>query len=58
MDQLGAELSFKGGDLLADRRLTDTAFFRNAEKLPLFSYPDENCIASNLSTPVSLLLYE
>ena len=41
VNQFGAELIFKGGNLLADRRLTDSQFPGNGGEAPSFHDPDE-----------------
>ena len=42
MNQLGAELIFKGGDLFADGRLTNSTFLCDSGEAPFFNYPHEN----------------
>jgi hypothetical protein len=42
VNQFGAELIFKGGDLFADGRLTDSTFFRDSGEAAFFRYSDEH----------------
>jgi len=54
---LGAELSFKGEDLLTDRRLADTTFFRNSGKALLFGYSDEQLHRIEFVHAIPLFFY-
>jgi hypothetical protein len=45
VNQLGAELIFKGGDLFTDGRLTDSTFLCDSEKLPFSTTRAKICIA-------------
>src|SRR6266403_4016340 len=52
-----AELIFKGGDLLADGRLTNSTFLCDSRETPFFNYSDEyrHCIDfvhTSLRTPL------
>jgi hypothetical protein len=42
VNQFGAELIFKGGDLLADGGLTNATFLCDRGEAPFFNYSDEN----------------
>jgi len=42
VNQLGSELVLKGGDLLANCRLTDSTLLRDSREASFFSYADEN----------------
>jgi hypothetical protein len=48
VNQFCAEFVFKGGDLLADGRLTDSTFLCDSGEAPFFNHSDENlhCIES------------
>src|SRR5260370_23431510 len=42
VNQFGDELIFKGGDLLADGRLTNSTFLCDSGEAPFFNYSDEH----------------
>ena len=42
MNKFGAELIFKGGDLFADGRLTNSTFLCDSGEAPFFNYSDEH----------------
>jgi hypothetical protein len=42
VNEFGAELILKGGDLLADGRLTNSTFLCDRGEAPFFNYSDEN----------------
>jgi hypothetical protein len=42
VNKLGAEIFFEGGDLFADRGLTNSTFSRDSGKVPFFDYSDEH----------------
>ena len=42
MNEFGAELTLKGGDLLAHGRLTDSAFLCDSGEAPFFNDADEH----------------
>jgi hypothetical protein len=53
VNQLGAEFIFKGGDLFADGRLTNSTFLCDSGEAPFFNYPHEDlhCIEFVHETP-------
>ena len=57
MNQFGAELIFKGGDLFADGRLTNSTFLCDSGEAPFFNHSDEHlhCIEFvHTSLPIPL----
>jgi hypothetical protein len=42
VNQFGAELIFKGGDLLADARSTNSTFLCDSREASFFNYSDEH----------------
>ncbi len=42
MNEFGADLIFKGGDLFADSGLTNPAFLCDSGEAPFFNYSDEH----------------
>ena len=42
MNKLGAELMFKGGDLFAHSRLTNSTLLCDSGEAPFFNYSDEH----------------
>src|SRR5437899_2915135 len=57
VNQFCAELVFKGGDLLADGRLTNSTFLCDRGEAPFFNHSDENLHCVEFIHTTSLFLY-